>query len=231
MSNKNQNNKKLTKSKERVQKHGEVFTPAWIVNDMLAMFPDEVWELGKTFLEPACGEGAFLTEIYTRKLRKINTDIQDEWEWEAAIETSAIYGVELLQDNTEQCIINLMKIFLNFYKEKFPDTQSEDVINSVKFLLDTNIIRGNFLTCRKCPVSCGNKCNKCELILFSEWIPDDNYHFTRKDWSFEGLIKANQLIDKNKGSSLFDAESVKNEIALVKVWQPAHWKEVRYAKN
>jgi len=68
---------KQVKSKERVQKHGEVFTPQWVVNDMLDLLPADVWEPGKTFLEPACGEGAFLVEIYKRKLQKIPTTTQN----------------------------------------------------------------------------------------------------------------------------------------------------------
>ena len=91
MSNPN-NNINLTKSKERVQKHGEVFTPAWVVNDMLDMLPDEVWEAGKTFLEPACGEGAFLIEVYKRKIEKINVGTQGE-----PIESTSLYATQAIK--------------------------------------------------------------------------------------------------------------------------------------
>ena len=117
-----QNNNNLIKSKARIQKHGEVFTPAWVVNDMLNMLPEEVWEAGKTFLEPACGEGAFLIEILKRKLEKINTENQTEWEWLAAIATSSIYGIEILEDNTTNCRKNVLQVFNKFYDEKFINT-------------------------------------------------------------------------------------------------------------
>ena len=59
---------KSIKSKERVNKFGEVFTPENIVKDMLDM--DGVREcsysLDKTFLEPSCGTGNFLVEIIAR---------------------------------------------------------------------------------------------------------------------------------------------------------------------
>lgn len=57
---------KLIKSKERRQKYGEVFTPAWLVKDMCDMVQNEaepgvdVYAIHTTFLEPACGNGNFL---------------------------------------------------------------------------------------------------------------------------------------------------------------------------
>lgn len=51
----------IIKSKLRVQKHGEVFTPKRIVNKMLDIpeVKDACENLTATFLEPAAGEGAF----------------------------------------------------------------------------------------------------------------------------------------------------------------------------
>ena len=99
------------KSKERVQKHGEVFTPVWVVKDMLNLLPKDCWSPEKTFLEPACGEGAFLIEIYKRKLQNIKAKLQDDLEWQVAIATSSIYGIELLEDNTNHCKQNLNPTF------------------------------------------------------------------------------------------------------------------------
>ena len=55
----------LIKSKERVQKHGEVFTPDWMVKKMLSYpeIQEKLQDMHATFLEPSAGEGAFLTEI------------------------------------------------------------------------------------------------------------------------------------------------------------------------
>ena len=53
---------KLIKSKIRVKKHGEVFTPKSIVNLMLNQpeIQEKLNSLTSTFLEPTAGEGAFL---------------------------------------------------------------------------------------------------------------------------------------------------------------------------
>jgi hypothetical protein len=48
------------KSKQRVADHGEVFTPAWLVEDMLDLVKDETQRIDARFLEPACGSGNFL---------------------------------------------------------------------------------------------------------------------------------------------------------------------------
>lgn len=82
-----------TISKERVSKFGEVFTPAWLVNEMIDKVLNTDPELiYGTWFEPAFGRGAFLTEILKRKLKAGMTE-------EDACRT--IYGVELLKDNYE----------------------------------------------------------------------------------------------------------------------------------
>ena len=58
----------LVKSKQRVADHGEVFTPSWLVNDMLDLVKDETERIDSRFLEPACGSGNFLVPVLERKL-------------------------------------------------------------------------------------------------------------------------------------------------------------------
>ena len=56
----------LTRSKQRVADHGEVFTPAWLVEDMLNLVKDESERIDARFLEPACGSGNFLVKVLQR---------------------------------------------------------------------------------------------------------------------------------------------------------------------
>ena len=58
----------LVKSKQRVADHGEVFTPAWMVEAMLDLVKDETERIDARFLEPACGSGNFISRILQRKL-------------------------------------------------------------------------------------------------------------------------------------------------------------------
>ena len=50
----------LVKSRQRVADHGEVFTPSWIVDDMLNLVKNESTRIESRFLESACGAGNFL---------------------------------------------------------------------------------------------------------------------------------------------------------------------------
>ena len=61
----------LVKSKQRVADHGEVFTPAWMVEAMLDLVKGETERIDSRFLEPACGDGNFLVQILRRKLAAV----------------------------------------------------------------------------------------------------------------------------------------------------------------
>ena len=59
---------KQVKSKQRVADHGEVFTAEREVKAMCDLVADDCLRPDARFLEPACGDGNFLSEILTRKL-------------------------------------------------------------------------------------------------------------------------------------------------------------------
>ena len=62
----------LVKSKERVADHGEVFTPAVVVDAMLNLVRGESERIDARFLEPACGSGNFLIPVLKRKLATVH---------------------------------------------------------------------------------------------------------------------------------------------------------------
>jgi len=55
-------------SRQRIIDHGEVFTLPGLVNDMLDVVANECERIDSRFLEPACGNGNFLAEVFRRKL-------------------------------------------------------------------------------------------------------------------------------------------------------------------
>ena len=128
------NDKKLIKSRERVRKYGEVFTPERLVKEMCDMLekesPDAFMALTNTFLEPACGTGNFLVEILQRKLAlcKDKSDGIDA--------LNSIYGVDILSDNIDESRKRMKEI----YVQKFGDSEEIDKV------LERNIVCGNFLT-------------------------------------------------------------------------------------
>ena len=109
----------LVKSKQRVADHGEVFTPDWMVQDMLDLVKDESERIDSRFLEPACGSGNFLVPVLQRKLSTVKSRYSKS-EFEkvhySLLALMSLYGIELLEDNVEECRSNLLAEFSKFLK-------------------------------------------------------------------------------------------------------------------
>jgi len=82
------------KSKERVTKHGEVFTPFSIVEDMLNLVVDEWSDPEAVFLEPTCGTGNFIIKILERRL-------ENNIPFRRACNT--LFGMDIMKDNIQEC--------------------------------------------------------------------------------------------------------------------------------
>lgn len=109
------------KSRKRVAEHGEVFTPDWLVNDMLNLVAHEAERIDSRFLEPACGEGAFLAPILLRKLATVRRQYGSspaDYEFRAVLALMSIYGVELLADNVRSCRERLLTLWLTEYERR-----------------------------------------------------------------------------------------------------------------
>lgn len=157
---------KLIKSKHRVQKHGEVFTPSWMVQKMLDTpgVKEACENVSTTFLEPAAGDGNFLLAILERKLQAV-ADQYDErnWKTKSLIALSSIYGIEFLEDNLEVARSRMFLYYLDWYEKHFGERLSSksDIYQSAHYLIHKNIIRGNTLT-KEHPVT-------GEPLMFNEW--------------------------------------------------------------
>lgn len=107
--------RKLTKSKERVSKYGEVFTPDHIVKQMCDFLQEEnperqVFSPETTFLEPTCGDGAFILEILRRKFENCKT------RKDYTVSLESVYGFELLADNVASTIENVTALCEEYFK-------------------------------------------------------------------------------------------------------------------
>ncbi len=123
-------------SKKRVADHGEVLTGKREVNAMLDLVKQETERIDSRFLEPACGTGNFLTEILKRKLRVVEARYkksQLEYERNAVLAVSSIYGVDILDDNVQECRKRLYDIFNEKYTSLFKGSAKEQCRESVCF--------------------------------------------------------------------------------------------------
>ena len=79
------------RDKVRVKATGEVFTPTPLVQEILDQLDPVLFtDPAKTFIDPSCGDGQFLSEVLIRKLENGHS-------LEQALST--IYGVDLMADN------------------------------------------------------------------------------------------------------------------------------------
>ena len=126
------------KSKHRVANHGEVFTHEREVNGMLDLVKNETERLDSRVLEPACGTGNFLVAILNRKLAVLNQKYVrslPEYEKYGVIVISSLYGIDLLEDNVEECRERLLKIFEKEYISLFKHEFNSKYVNIFKIHL------------------------------------------------------------------------------------------------
>lgn len=133
---------KIIRTKERIKKTAEIFTPEWMVKDMCDMLEDEApnaFALGKTFLEPSCGDGNFLVEILARKLQYCKSDA------DIINGLKDIYGVDLMPDNIAEAKRRMLAMIDGKYD-----------IAEARRIIDINIQQGDFL-------------KEQDKIVFTDW--------------------------------------------------------------
>lgn len=136
----------LMKSKQRVQKHGEVFTPQWVVDKMVAIpgIKEKAEDVFATFLEPSAGEGAFLLAIEDKKLRFITDNHSgDSWNTYALWALSSIYGIEFLEDNLAVARQHMLELFLDYYDaaQGEPLSKQSDLYKSARTIIRANVVQ------------------------------------------------------------------------------------------
>jgi hypothetical protein len=173
----------LVKSRQRVADHGEVFTPQWMVDDMLNLVKDESERIDSRFLEPACGSGNFLKAVLRRKLATVKSRYgRSEFERKhyALFALMCVYGIELLEDNVAECRQNLQQIF-----DEFLDVESDsEWSRAAAAVLRANIIQGDALTLQT-PAG--------EPITFPEWGYLGTGKYQRRDFRYDSLMQRSSI--------------------------------------
>ena len=197
---------KQIKSRKRVVDHGEVFTNEREVKAMCDLVNDETQRIDSRFLEPACGDGNFLAEILDRKLavvkKKYRRSVMD-FEKNSLLAVSSLYGVDIMMDNVIACRERLFKIWDKQYKAVCKKECSEDMRDSIRFILSKNIVCGNALTLHEVDEN-GNDTE--DPILFSEWGFVTGPQLSRSEYTFDEILKQNENPKRgtNVQESLFD---------------------------
>jgi hypothetical protein len=171
-------------SRKRVSDHGEVLTRKREVNAMLDLVKSETDRIDSRFLEPACGTGNFLAEILERKLRVVETRYgksQLEFERYAVLAVSSIYGIDILEENVQQCRQRLFGIFDLNYLRLFKNKSNDNCRESIRYIFERNIIHGDALSLKTVG-------DNPKPIVFSEWSLVNGSMVKRRDFTFHGLL-------------------------------------------
>ena len=207
------------KSKKRVADHGEVFTNEREVNAMLDLVKQETERIDSRFLEPACGSGNFLIEVLKRKLEAVRITYgrsQSDYDRYAVIAVSSIYGIDILEDNIQECRENLLQIFLNEYKKNKFGQISDQLIEVIKYILNKNMILGDALTL----MTVDGK----NPIIFSEWSAVNGNLIKRRDFTLAELLKNEPYEDHSLFSDIFDEVFIPQPI---KEYELVHYLKVK----
>ncbi len=171
----------LIKSRERVQQFGEVFTPNWMVKKMLAIpeIQAAIRDPASKFLEPCCGEGAFLTEILRQKLYFAPAKMFDA--------LRSIFGIEIQLDNLQLAQKNLASIFVAHYQKFYAEKIPADLYVYMWNILSRNIFHGDVLKFRK---SIGFDLEGKEVFVLSKNPLADalKAHFNLSDEEIKSMI-------------------------------------------
>jgi SAM-dependent methyltransferase len=175
-----------TKSKQRVADHGEVFTAEREVNAMLDLVKQETERIDSRFLKPACGNGNFLAEILRRKLAIVKSRYGKnaaDYERYAVIAVTSIYGVDILQDNVDECRNRMFGIFDKQYTANCRKGANDETRSAVRHILRHNILCGDALT-MKTPDG--------EPIFFAEWSAVNGCLLKRRDFRQDEMLEGHE---------------------------------------
>lgn len=134
------------RSWDRVVDLAEVFTPSWLVEEMLNSIPEKVIVPEARTLEPSCGNGNFLVEIVARKLQSIKiSNESNEMCFQIFKCLASTYGVDISESNVIEARSRLSDLvfgFLSKYKNISTDIKFNSAIN---YVLKNNILHADFL--------------------------------------------------------------------------------------
>jgi hypothetical protein len=211
------------KSKQRVADHGEVFTSPREVNAMLDLVKQETERIESRFLEPACGTGNFLSEILRRKLdvvKKRYYKSQYEFERNAVIAASSIYGIDILEDNILECRQRLFSIFDDeYYHPLYKDACKSACRESIRYILSCNIVWGDALSLMTVGEQPG-------YIVFAEWSPINGSLIKRRDFTFHSMIQNESLEELELFSYISDQGEEVYIPTPEKEYPPIHFLEL-----
>ena len=133
---------------------------------MIDLVKEESYRIDAKFLEPACGSGNFLDEILKRKMQQVSSQFKRsilDFERHSILAVSTLYGIDILEDNIEECRNRLLETYTEFYLNE-AKSQKPGFLDAIRFIISKNIVFGDALT-----MNIPGTDNDNKPIKFSEW--------------------------------------------------------------
>lgn len=124
----------VQRREKRAKQTAEVFTPSKLVKQMLDKLPKEVWQNGKTFVDPAAGNGNFLVHVLYRKLSRGHDSLDA---------LQSVYGVDIMQDNVQLCRLRLLRLIEVINDEEITEDHIKAVFDNIKWLCTKRFPNGS----------------------------------------------------------------------------------------
>lgn len=122
--------------------HGyQIFTPRFIVEDMVKSIGKDIVDFTKNILEPTSGDGAFTTHILKLRLEKALE--YDNFEIVSLQALSTIYSIEMDQALLEKQRNNIYTVICHFIQDNNINV-SQDYLDLVKCIIKTNFMWAMF---------------------------------------------------------------------------------------
>jgi hypothetical protein len=206
----------LFKSKQRVADHGEVFTPPWLVEEILGLVKGETERIDSRFLEPACGSGNFLVPVLQRKLAAVEVKFgKTEFERRhySLLAVMCTYGIELLMDNIAECRANMLEVFADYLNLD----ETDELYLAASYVLSQNLVHGDALTMLT---------HDGQPITFAEWGYLGKGKFQRRDFRLDVLTQMSSFNQEGTPS----ADLGKHEIFIpIKAYPPMTVRELAWS--
>lgn len=143
------------RSNDRARELGEVFTNEREVKAMLDLLQDV--NFASRYLEPGCGSGNFLVEIFARKfqllaeLPEVKSGLRNgnlhEFHLKLVIALGSLYGIDIDELNVEESRERVLSLTFELYKSA---SRGVDMPISVKkameFVVHRNIVLGDMIS-------------------------------------------------------------------------------------
>ena len=226
---------KLTPNIENKKNNGEVFTPEFLIEEMLDKLPKEVWSNPDLkWFDPAVGVGNFMIFIYYRLMENLKTSFPDDIERKAHIIKNMLYMSELNPVNIKECI----KIFgneLNIYEG---DTLKMDTFKEFG-IEQFDIIVGNPPFNSPGAVGTGNTIWQLFVKLsLDTWLNKNGYlvYVHPSSWRKPNTVRSRnfglyKLMTKNNTILYLEIHDSKDGLKTFKAGTRYDWYVIKRAKN